>query len=542
MSIMRRRHGWLVTFLLAVVGSAVAGVVLFTSSRAEEVDLTTAGFVPADATFYVALNTDLTSAPWVRAFDLVERMGRDDPEGDLRDSVEGEGGVDWDDDVAPFLGGNASIFGNGFDWESDAFIGGVVIKAKDADRAADVILRQANDPVTEGEYAGVPFRRFDDVGAVYLAVLDGHVVVTPNFASLRAVVDVQNGHGPALADDADFVRLRDELTGSFLGFVYVRPDRLISEAFAGFGLTDVRDLGPAAAGAPLAAVVGAAGDAFAFQAASVSTGEAPAMLAPRTSRFAPMLPADTMVFASTFGAGPAWATAIEAAGPAITSMSLDLFSPYPLAGGDPAPEMEAYCDEYPELCEEGGEPFALPFDAEAIEAGLAGVAELFALMDGEVAAGVWPGDQQEGNVIFLAEISDGGRAIAVLDELVAHWAMLPVEPVTIAGEDARIADGWFAYGVTDDYLFFGNPDAVEAVLAGVALPLTGSASYARAVDQMPNALGSYVFLNLFALVRADAGGLVPELDAAMAALDGLIINAVAERGVVRVTGVLTIRE
>ncbi|HMO97037.1 MAG TPA: hypothetical protein PKD27_13040, partial [Tepidiformaceae bacterium] len=73
--------GTALTIGIAVLGAAVAGAILFTSSRASEVNLTTAQLVPADAGLYFALNTDLSSDQWVATFNLIKKLGNDDPEG-----------------------------------------------------------------------------------------------------------------------------------------------------------------------------------------------------------------------------------------------------------------------------------------------------------------------------------------------------------------------------------------------------------------------------------------------------------------------------
>lgn len=543
MSVMpRRNYGLLVTLVLSVVGAAVAGAVLFASSRADEVDLTSAGFVPANTAIYAALNTDLSSGQWVRAFDLVKRMGRDDPEAELRDSFEAEGDVDWEDDVVPFLGGNAAIFANGFDWEADGFIGGVVIKAKDAGRAVEVILTEAEGTVADGEYAGVAYRHFQDGGDVFVAMVDKHVILTPNAESLRAMIDVHNGDAPALASDADFIQLRDELTGNFLAFVFTRPETLVAAMLSTFGLDEFEGMPTVAGTSPSAAVVGATKDAFEFQAASMATGDVPGVLEPRASRFAPMVPADTLFFVTAYGVGPAWADTVAATGAMIATLGDDLLNPYPMDDPDFAAGMEAYCEEYPELCEDGMGPFASPFDPEAIEQAVTGIAELLQLMDGELSTAAWSGTGQAVEAILLAEVSDDARALELLDELIESSTMMSADRATIAGTDVRVVEGLVAYGVTGGYAFVGSPGSVEAVLRGVSLPMTGNATYRAAVEQMPTGLGSYLYINLFALLRSDAGEAIPELDSALRALDGLIVNAVSERGVVRVSGVLTVRQ
>lgn len=541
MSVMpRRSYGAVVTLVLAVVGAAVAGAVLFTSSRADEVELTTAELVPVDTAIYAALNTDLSSGQWVRSFDLVKRMGRADPEQALRDSVEEDGDVDWEKDVAPFLGGNAAVFASGIDWEGDGFIGGVVLKAKDTERAVEVIREDVDGPVAEDEYRGVAYALYDDDGDLFVAIIGKHVVLTPNEASLRAVIDVHAGEAAALTSDPDFIRLRDELTGNFLGFVFVRPNVFATAMFEKLGFAGM-DISPVVNTSPMAGVIGATKDAFEFQAASVTAAELPRALEPRSSRFAPMVTADTIFFFTTYGVGPAYADTVAAAGEMLAAFSSDLFEPYPM---DPEfeAEWETFCEEYPEYCEEEADPFASPFDAGTIEQGVTSFAALLRLMDGELAVAAWPDDGDLGGAtVLLAEVSDPAEALTLMDELVESLAMMPADEVTVGGVDVRVTAD-LAYGVADGYAFLGTFEGVSEVLGGVALPMTGNATYRDAVEEMPTGLGTFLYINMFSLLRSDAGEAIPELDAVQRALDGFIINAVSERGVVRVSGVLTVRE
>ena len=118
---------------LGLSAAVVAGFVMFTSGKAGGVNLTSASLVPADAGVYVAFNTDLKSPQWVAAFDLIERLGEDDPEGQLRESAEDDGDLDWEEDVQPFLGGNAAVYVNSFDAMSFEVRGAVIAKVKDGD-------------------------------------------------------------------------------------------------------------------------------------------------------------------------------------------------------------------------------------------------------------------------------------------------------------------------------------------------------------------------------------------------------------------------
>src|SRR4051794_12911685 len=104
MSAASRRYVILVTALLAIVAAGVAGVVLTRSGSASGVDLTSANLVPANAAIYVAINTDLTSSQWLSGFRLVQQLGQNNPNSKLKSSAS-DGGVNWDAEVAPFLGG-----------------------------------------------------------------------------------------------------------------------------------------------------------------------------------------------------------------------------------------------------------------------------------------------------------------------------------------------------------------------------------------------------------------------------------------------------
>ena len=100
-----------------------------------------------------------------------------------------------------------------------------------------------------------------------------------------------------------------------------------------------------------------------------------------------------------------------------------------------------------------------------------------------------------------------------------------------------------AFAIKDDYLLIGTPAGVEAVLTlGNEPPLAALNRYRETVDAMPTKLGSFVYMNMASMLRLEEAGVVPELDDAERALQGLILNMVDERGVVRTSGVLTIGE
>jgi hypothetical protein len=102
------------------------------------------------------------------------------------------------------------------------------------------------------------------------------------------------------------------------------------------------------------------------------------------------------------------------------------------------------------------------------------------------------------------------------------------------------AEGAFAF--KDGHLLLGTKPAVVRVLENTDPPLGTLKRYTQTVDQMPTSLGTYAFLNMSTILRLAEGGVPAELDKAERALSGLIINVVDERGVFRLSGILTVED
>lgn len=509
-----------VTLGVAVVGALVAGLVLYTSSQASEVELTSAELVPGNAGIYLALNTDLSSDQWVAAFELARRMGGpEDAEAELRDSAEEEGDVDWEEDVAPFLGGNASVYLKGFDLESYAVQGAVIVKADDAASALDVVLEEAGG--IEGEPYGGATVYIDDATASYFTRLDDHLVFAMDEDSLREVIDVSNGDGESLADSDQFQQLRDELTGNFLSFVYLNWEQVAGDLAVDD--PETRDaLEEAGLGdlvlKPAAGVFGAKDDAFEFQAAAVGeSGAITPMTEPRESRFASMVPANTAFFVSTAGVAETWQQVTDAAREEI----------------DEAIRAEGEYGSLDEAMRDAGS-----------EVGLESIEELIDLFTGETAIAGWypTGEEDEQLVALLGEVADEAAARDVLESILETEEDVRTE--RIGGVDVNVFtddDGRDAgVLIRDGYLALGDLDALREILEPSGPVLTERDFYNRAVDLMPTELGSYAYFNMADLLRLAEGGVPVELDEAERVLEAMILNIVEQDGVVRFSGVLTV--
>ncbi|MEO6396935.1 MAG: DUF3352 domain-containing protein [Tepidiformaceae bacterium] len=518
----QRRYGIVITISLAVIAAAIGGVILLSSGKASDVDLTTAGLAPADPALYVAFNTDLSSSQWVAAFKLIERLGQENPQQLLKDTV-ADGGVDWEKDVAPFLGGNAAIYLRGFSISDLNVQGAAIVKCKDAKRALTVVQQQSGLDFTEQKYGGVTY--FDG-GGMFLARIGDHLVLAMDEESMREVIDVSSGKKPSLAGVGDFKSLRDELTTNFLAFVYMDAsafadgifggDRALKDALEASGAGDL-------ALKPGAAVLGAKGEGFEFQAAAVGkAGDVSPMLAPRTSRFAPMVPADASIFFTTTKLAQTW-KAVKG----NSKSQLDTF----------------FRDEgrYRNLDE--------ALRAAGQEVGLKNIEELINLFTGEMAVAAWfPSlDESDAQVAVLAEVTDAADARRVMESVVASSATSKPRSETVNGVQMTFvrndSGDELGYAFTDNYLVIGTAKAARSVVAKDFGPnLAGAAKYRATVKEMPTALGTFAYFDVANLLRLTTGGVPVDLDDAERVLQGAIVNFVEERGVARISAVITIAE
>lgn len=518
----QRQFGILITIGLAAIAAAVSGVILFTSGKAGGVELTTAKLAPADPAIYVAFNTDLSSSQWVSAFKLIERLGTANPRQLLKDTA-ADGGVDWEKDVAPFLGGDAAVYLRGFSFADLSAQGAAIVKCKDSKRALEVVRQQSGLDFTERKYGGVAY--FDG-GGTFLARIGAHLVVAMDEGSMREVIDVSGGKKPALANVGEFKSLRDELTANFLAFVYMDASALANGVFGGDAA--LRDaLRASGAGdlalKPGAAVIGAKGQGFEFQAAAAGkAGDVSPMLAPRTPKFAALVPADASVFFTSTNLAQTWK--------AVKTNS--------------KPQLDSFFREagtYRNLDEALG--------AAGKRVGLKNFEELINLFSGEMSVAAWfPSmDQKDAQVAVLADVADAANARRVIDSVVASSTKAQPRRETVNGVQMTfVRDDTgeeLGYAVTEGYLVFGTAKAARSVVAKDFGPnLAGALKYQKTVKEMPTALGTFGYFDVANLLRLTGGGAPVDLDTAARVLQGAIVNFVEERSVARISGVITIAE
>ena len=514
----RRRASLLISVVLAIVAAVVVGGLLVFSAKAEKVELTTARLVPNDAGIYVAINTNLASSEWVRAFNLVELLGQMDPEAALRRSAETDGDVNWEEDIVPFLGGDAGFFLRSFDVGSSDLAGAFIIRTTDPRRALDVLVEQSELSMVTKEHLSITYYT-DDSEGFYAAILGDHLAVALDDESITDVIEVFAGERESLANVDDFQGLQSELTQNFLGFIYINSEILLRNSLD----DDLLQAALAQAGAdialePVAAVITATKDAFVYEMVSVSEpGVVSPVLKPRLSRFASAVPADTAIFISSFALAKAFLEAQELAEEDIN-----------------AAIRESGYSSIDELFSEAGE-----------ELGLNSLEDLLNLFEGETAFAVWfpGGEQEDAEGLVLSEVGDPMRAREIIDALILRsqtreaLSVGDTEVLVISQDDGRK----LAFAIDGSDLLIGTLGGVTRTLEGNGPVLASSELYREAVAELSGGLGSYVYFDLQALLGLAEGSLPPELDEAQRALAGLIFNMVEENGITRASGILTVK-
>lgn len=426
-------------------------------------DIPTAHLVPDDVALYVALSTDLDSPSWGDAFDESEDAGAEDPLAQLRELLAGEMGIDWEEEVEPFLGGAAVLFISGrTDDDGDGPGGAVIFRANDARAAEAVILDRREDGFEERNYREVAYKVMEEGGV--LAVIGDHFVYAADDPTLRAVIDTHFGDTRALADADEFRRLRNALEGDALAFVYIHPGNLagvMEEALEPSTTEDAPGEEPdilAIVGLdklfaePIGVVVKTDEDSFRVQAAMLGDpGPLVPLLRPRDSRFAEMVPAETVAFVSAYD---------------VAGVVDEAFGDTGLAA--------RLRDAVLESADEEGE--------------LGLVEDLLSLFEGEIALALWPSeDADDFDFVLFAEVDNEEYARQLLEELFAESLD--------AGEVALVVeDGIAALGPT--------AAAIETVLGGAGPSLAASGHFAATVSTLDNELATFAYVDVTGLLAS----------------------------------------
>jgi hypothetical protein len=340
---------------------------------------------------------------------------------------------------------------------------------------------------------------------------------------MESVIDVAQGREPSLKDDAEFAALHDELTKSFLGFVYMDTEKLLSEALeGGLGVfvEDEDELWQWGS-SKTASVVSAKDGGFVFQSAGQTETSpiSPLLAAREESRFATIVPADAAMFFSIYDVAGAWGGIREAWGDEI----------------DDAIRAEGEYDSLDEA-----------LDDAARDIGVDDFEEFIGLFDGEAAFAAWfpTADEDDGVFAGLVEVNDEARLRDILEN---SESIDILREETWGGVEVSVYEGdedpgeEFAFAITEGYALLGDPQAVQMVLESDGDSLADSARYQSAKETLGMRLGSFGYFDLGTLIEVFSGDDVVTGEVFQAdALQALIFNIVEDGGFTRSAGAVTI--
>ena len=172
---------------------------------------------------------------------------------------------------------------------------------------------------------------------------------------------------------------------------------------------------------------------------------------------------------------------------------------------------------------------------------LKNVDELVAVLSGEIAGAAWFEDGDPDGV-FLAEVADEAKALALFVKLMREDSpRAAVSKRTVNGVEVTLV-GDNAAAVSKGVAYAGSLTGVTTVLTAKSGSLKGSAALAHSTSALGAPLGSFLFIDINAVIAgsgADSGfGFFAPPDA----LDAFILNIVNNGGFARFGAAVTVKE
>ena len=488
-----------------VVAVGMAGVMWATAGGSSVGD--TARFVPADAVIYATVNTDPASRQWVQTAQLLERLSLDERLRGARDDGLAFADLDWDAEIAPFLGGEATVAVTSLDGDRPQVL--VVLATDDGERAWNHAVRLLDERTqAEGvrpgtrDYRGATIRTYDEQsagGSLWITRRGDHLIVGSDPAQAAVVLDLAAGKGEALAGLDRFRAARAAVPGEALVYVYVNPS-LAEGAFQDLAATMVMPATPAGAALRSAGMENAAfalavtaertGFRFAWHTVGIDAGRNPVSLrvAPADSRYAALAPADSLLF--LYGT--------DLYGGVIRGIK------EAVARAEDDPDADEFVAGLREWADELKRELGFDYDR-----------DLLAHLTGEfaLAAGARDFEMDDAWALAVSGVDDAprvSRSLALLDDYSRRQGRrvttTRVGAATVTESTPRgRADDAVAYSLSSNDLIVGTGRAtVQQALAPTAT-LAGVKEYQEALSVLPDSRVLTVFVNLARVVDLARG-------------------------------------
>jgi hypothetical protein len=470
--------------LIGLVGAAFLGGYLFLFGAATD---RAASMAPADSAFYLNVYLQPSTGQQMNLAGLIGRLPGFADEASLDEKVDqvvqnllGPTGLDYRDEVKPWLGNQVAIAGWAGPEGAAEPIPVIIVEVKDQAAAAAAIAdlaADAGDDVAIQAYEGTELQVASNATYAFVGEM---LVIGPTVESVHPVVDVANG-ADSLAERQDFRATMDAL----------EPDHLAS---AFFDLSAIADAAGAGGQFPAVSTAGAvlvaetdglriSGSAPFDDSEVAPSARAGFALGGEPSSLVDWMPEDTIAEVVLFGLRQT----LEEAEAAV--------------GASPQGEdVASTIDTFRALA-----AFGLGIDLDN---------DLLPLFDREVAVAIsgFDGELPSGQLLLRPE--DPDAAVAALDRVVASLGALGATSRTETVGETEVTvltlpdTGEAAYAVADGIVIIGLgiddvTAAIEAHAGGTSLG--ASEAYERTFDVAGTRAGNEGFVDIGALLELMGG-------------------------------------
>lgn len=499
--------------LLGLIAAAVivagGSVVVIRAMSGQSSTGDTARLVPDSVALYATVNTDASSRQWVQLAALMQRLGVDKQLRSGRNDGIAQAGLDWDSDVAPYLGGEATLALTSLDGAQPN--GMAVLSVSDGDKAwqhtvskLDELATKDGSTPTSSSYHGVAIRNYpaEGDGSPLAVTHQGRYLVLATSTDLaQTVLDLNGGKGNPLANAKAYKDARASVAADPLAFVYLNYARLgdavaalTPAAGGGQSVADaLRAAGLQNAALALAFTAESDGVRFEFQAVDIDPAKSAVTLrqAPADSRLAHQTPADALFF---FAGNDLYDSYIKG-----IRQALQQYGNSP----DAAATVNQFNDALNQLSQQLG------FDVEkGLLAHLTGEYGFALGATSASADGLW--------LLGGANVDDSGAVQQALSQIAAFLDSngVPMSNATTAGVQIHQAtnpdnpDQAAAFALAGDELLAGYGNGVLQKALAPANALADDADFRDAMAQLPQdrALTWYVNLKQVVALAKQAAG------------------------------------
>jgi len=466
---------------------------------------------PADAVFYMAINTEPSSPQWLAVSDILETLNAKEP---IRDAIDEEllqFGLQFERDILPLAGDEGYVAITDIDALVDETGGFVVaFRVRDSGKAEEIVLNVAEQEGTEfeeEEYLGETIRYaetvtgggLEDDGAI--SFVDNVMVLGTSPEDVKGVIDVIDGQAPNAETNERLREMRERQTEDFLVWGYADLTQLWDFLETYLAENAPPDLEESLGGEQvleearknydrITFALSSQRDGFVLDYSYLVPAESSDKLGlgvPFKSQYAERVPADTMLFFS----------------------GNDLYNEGYVPGRDDL--FEATGDLFQESGQESQTWSDILSDLER-EIGIDLEDDLLSLLTGEIAVAANASDlsseEPDIEILALAEVNDGDKmenTMQKLGEFLERENIATVENSSREGfhrwspVDAPESAAWT---VTDREVILGYPErAVEAFVDGQDESLADTADWKRTMEILPDDGTSLGYVSVARLIE-----------------------------------------